>query len=266
MSNETKKTKPNFTRAIVRKPAFNFAEGLTTQNLGTPSFEKALEQHEAYCAALRQCGLELIELPANEAYPDSTFVEDTAILTPNCAILSRPGAPSRQGEVDDVRDALIHYYSRLYAIQPPGTLDGGDICEAGGHFFIGVSQRTNEAGALQLAEILAGEGFTSELIDIRRTPGILHLKSGIAYLGDRQLAVIQTLVTHPAFREYELLELPLGEEYAANCVLVNDYVLMAAGYPRFQQMLEEEGHRLIILEMSEYQKMDGGLSCLSLRF
>ncbi|MDI6694431.1 MAG: hypothetical protein QME21_05235 [Anaerolineales bacterium] len=266
MSNESNRTKPTFTRAIVCKPAVNFAEGLTTQSLGVPSYEKALEQHAAYCAALRQCGLELIELPADASYPDSTFVEDTAILTPHCAILTHPGALSRQGEVDRVRDVLIHYYSRIYAIQPPGTLDGGDICEAGRHFFIGVSQRTNEAGALQLAEILAGEGYTSELIDIRRTPGILHLKSGIAYLGDRQLAVIQALANHPAFREYELLELPLGEEYAANCVLVNEYVLMAAGYPRFQKILVEAGHRLILLEMSEYQKMDGGLSCLSLRF
>ncbi len=266
MSDILNNRKPAFTRAIVRKPAPNFAEGLTTQNLGTPSYDKALEQHEAYCAALRQCGLELIELPTDAAYPDSTFVEDTAILTPNCAILTRPGAPSRQGEVDSVRDVLIHYYSRLYAIQPPGTLDGGDICEAGRHFFIGISQRTNEAGALQLAEILAGEGYTSELIDIRHTPGILHLKSGIAYLGEKRVAVIQALADHPAFREYELLRLPPDEEYAANCVRVNEYVLMAAGYPHFQKMLDEAGYQLIVLEMSEYQKMDGGLSCLSLRF
>jgi dimethylargininase len=259
-------THPVFRRAIVRPPASNFAEGLTTQDLGMPSYEKALQQHAAYCQALRRCGLELIELPANSDYPDSTFVEDTAILTPRGAILARPGAPSRQGEVEAIRSVLTGYFERLAEITDPGALDGGDICEAGEHFFIGVSLRTNQAGAEQLANFLAQLGYTSDLVDIRGVPGILHLKSGIAYLGEGRLALIEALAEHPAFRGYDVIRLEPQESYAANCVRVNDYVLTAAGYPHFQRALQEAGYQPLLLEMSEFQKMDGGLSCLSLRF
>lgn len=255
-----------FTRAIVRPPSANFADGLTTQDLGAPSYALALQQHALYCQALRQCGLELTELPPDPAYPDSTFVEDTAILTPRGAILARPGALSREGEVAAMRPVLEHFYDRLAEITAPGTLDGGDICEAGEHFFIGVSERTNEAGALQLAEFLASLGYTSDLVDIRGVPGILHLKSGIASLGDGRLALIDALAGHPAFRGYQVIRLEPPENYAANCVRVNDYVLVALGFPRFQRALQDLGYRPLPLDMSEYQKMDGGLSCLSLRF
>ena len=260
------KTHPIFTRAITRKPSHNFANGLTTQALGEPSYEKAMQQHTAYCDALRRCGLELIELDADPAYPDSTFVEDVAVLTANSAILTLPGAFSRKGEVGPIRDVLIKYYHRLYAIQEPGTLDGGDICEAGRHFFIGISERTNVSGAVQLAEILAREEYTSDLVDIRGVPEILHLKSGIAYLGDHCLALIDSLAGNPVFRAYHRLAVPAGEEYAANCVRVNDYVLTADGFPGFRDLLESAGFKPLLLDMSEYQKMDGGLSCLSLRF
>jgi dimethylargininase len=259
-------THPTFHRAIVRPPSSNFADGLTTQDLGTPSFDKALEQHAAYCQALRRCGLELIELPAEPDYPDATFVEDTAILTPRGAILARPGAASREEEVQSMRPVLAGFYERLAEIKAPGTLDGGDISEAGEHFFIGVSERTNQAGAEQLADFLAGLGYTSNLVDIHGVAGILHLKSGIAYLGEGRLALIDALVEHPAFRGYEVIRLEAQENYAANCVRVNDYVLTAKGYPQFQRALEAAGYRLLALDMSEYQKMDGGLSCLSLRF
>jgi dimethylargininase len=259
-------THPVFCRAIVRPPASNFAEGLTTQDLGLPSYETALQQHAAYCQALRRCGLEVIELPADPDYPDSTFVEDTAILTPRGAILARPGAASRQGEVETIRPVLVEYFKRLAEISDPGTLDGGDICEAGEHFFIGVSLRTNRAGAEQLADFLAQLGYTSDLVDIRGVPGILHLKSGIAYLGEGRLALIEPLAKHPAFRDYDVIRLKPQENYAANCVRVNDYVLVAAGYPQFQRDLEAAGYQPLALEMSEFQKMDGGLSCLSLRF
>ena len=128
-----------FKKAIVRPPAANFADGLTTVDLGKPDFNQALEQHTRYCAALEQCGLALTWLEADARYPDSTFVEDTAVLTEHSAILTHPGAPSREGEVAAISRALRQFYSRFCAITAPGTLDGGDICEAGTHFFIGVS-------------------------------------------------------------------------------------------------------------------------------
>jgi dimethylargininase len=255
-----------FTRAIVRTPGSNFADGLTSVDLGVPDYAKALQQHERYCAALQQCGLTLTHLEADLRYPDSTFVEDVAILTEHAAILTRPGAPSREGEVASMQDVLAQFYPQLDAITAPGTLDGGDICEAGAHFFIGISERTNEEGARQLTELLARQGYTSSCVDIRRTPGILHLKSGIAYLGDNRMVVIDALADHPAFRGCELVRVQPGEEYAANCVRVNDRVLLAAGFAACEATLRGLGCSPIVLDMSEFQKMDGGLSCLSLRF
>jgi dimethylargininase len=244
----------------------NFADGLTSVDLGTPVYGRALEQHEAYCAALTQCGLKLTRLEADELYPDSTFVEDTAVVTERGAILTRPGARNRTGEVAGAREALAQFYSTLISIHHPGTLDGGDICEAGNHFFIGISERTNETGALQLTELLASWDYTSSFVDIRDMKGILHLKSGLAYLGDNRLVVIDALSNREEFRTYDLIVVIKQEEYAANCVRVNERVLVAAGYPELERRLSELGYQTIGLEMTEFQKMDGGLSCLSLRF
>ena len=254
-----------FTRAIVRPPAPNFAEGLTTAGLGAPDYRRAMDQHSAYCTALEQCGLGLITLSPDPEYPDSTFVEDTAVLTERCAVLTRPGASSRAGEVAAIKNQLANFYTALTSIQAPGTLDGGDVCELDEHFFIGISERTNEAGAHQLAQKLASFNYTSSLVDIRDVSGILHLKSGLAYLGDGRLAVIDSLAERSEFADYDLLRLNAGEEYAANCVRVNDRVLVAAGYPVWEEKLKTLGYQTIALEMSEFQKMDGGLSCLSLR-
>jgi dimethylargininase len=255
-----------FTCAIVRPPGSNFADGLTTVVLSLPDYLIALQQHDRYCAALEQCGLKLIRLSIDLRYPDSTFVEDTAILTERGAILTHPGALSRAGEVISIKETLSKFYSTLQSITAPGTLDGGDICEAGNHFFIGLSHRTNEAGAQQLTEFLAQLGYTSSCVDIRNTDGILHLKSGIAYLGDNRLVLIDALVDRSGFRGYEIIHVAPAENYAANCVRVNDYVLIAQGYPILEKTLNNLGYKTIALDMSEYQKMDGGLSCLSLRF
>ena len=257
----------HFTRAIVRPPASNFAGGLTTVDLGAPDIDLTLRQHAAYCAALVRAGCTLIGLPADEAYPDSTFVEDTALILPQQgAILTRPGAPSRAGEVTAMRDALARFFSVLPEIVAPGTLDAGDVCEAGSHFFIGLSQRTNEEGARQLAAWLAAHGCTAATVDIRTVDSILHLKSGIACLAGNRLVLIDVLAEHPAFAGYEIIRVDPGDEYAANCVQVNDVVFVAAGFPRFHATLRRLGYQLEILDMSEYRKMDGGLSCLSLRF
>jgi dimethylargininase len=215
---------------------------------------------------LERCGLKLILLDADERYPDSTFVEDTAVLTEQCTILTRPGAPSRTGEVESIDSVLAKFYPAGHSIREPGTLDGGDVCDAGDHFFIGISQRTNESGAQQLAEILATVGYSSTPVDIREVGGILHLKSGLAYLGDRRLVVIDSLAEHEAFRGYELVQVNRHEQYAANCIVVNDYVLIAGGFPLLEKKLRALGQHTIAVDMSEFQKMDGGLSCLSLRF
>ncbi|HEY8225955.1 MAG TPA: arginine deiminase family protein [Pyrinomonadaceae bacterium] len=255
-----------FTRAIVRPPAPNFAQGLTSVDLGVPDYRCALQQHQAYCDTLRSCGLSLVTLDPDVAYPDSTFVEDTAVITQRGVVLTRPGATSRGGEVKVIGEVLGNTFGSLSRISAPGTLDGGDICEAGDHFFIGISKRTNESGAKQLASFLTDFGYTSSLIDIRDIDNILHLKSGVAFLGNRQLVLIEALLAREEFRSYDIISVPVGEEYAANCVAVNGGVLIAAGFPVFEQRLRDLGFASTPLEMSEFQKMDGGLSCLSLRF
>lgn len=255
-----------FTRAIVRAPTANFADGLTRVDLGTPDFARALAQHRAYCDALRACGLALVELAPDARHPDATFVEDTAILTPRGAIVTRPGADSRAGETTAIAAELARHFGSLARIEAPGTVDGGDICEADEHVFIGVSDRTNAAGARQLAAWLAGIGYTSSEVDIRGIDTILHLKSGIAYVGDRTLVLMDALFDHPAFDGYRKLRVDRDEEYAGNCVRVNDRVLVASGYPRFEAALRAAGYDPLALDMSEYRKMDGGLSCLSLRW
>ena len=255
-----------FTKAIVRPPGANYATGLTTVDLGAPDLERALKQHEAYCQTLKSCGLNLIRLGADEDHPDSTFVEDTAVLTARGAVITRPGAPSRRGETSQIAPVIRDYFSTVHLIEEPGTVDGGDICEAGEHFFIGVSLRTNEHGARQLAGILESFGYSSSLIDIRGVSNILHLKSGLAYLGGKQLVLIEALGGRKEFSGYELVCLDSSEDYAANCLEVNGKVLIADGFPATRRELEHRGYQTIALDMSEFQKMDGGLSCLSLRF
>jgi dimethylargininase len=254
------------TKAIVRAPCAKFADGLTGVDLGKPDYELALEQHAAYCRALEACGLSLTRLSPDDRYPDSTFVEDTAVLTPHGAVIARPGTASRLGEIDDLEPVLQDFFTRFYAIHEEGRLDGGDVCEAGDHFFIGVSRRTNEAGAVQLAQFLDALGYGSTLIDIRSLGNILHLKSGLAHLGGNRLAVIDELKGLKQISGYDLVELEPAEAYAANCLVINDRLLIASGFQGFQDRLQRLGYKTIVLDMSEFQKMDGGLSCLSLRF
>jgi dimethylargininase len=252
--------------AIVRTPSINFGQGLTTAGLGAPDHDRALAQHEAYCAALERCGLALERLDPDPRHPDSTFVEDTAVLIPGLAVIARPGAESRAGETSAIRAVLARSHAKLEVIAAPGTLDGGDVCEAGGHFFIGLSERTNEEGARQLAAVLERSGRTSALVDVRGVEGILHLKSGLACVGEGRCVAIGALARHPALRGREIIPVEPGEEYGANCLRVNGRVLVAAGHPRLERTLRGLGYDTIPLEMSEFRKMDGGLSCLSLRY
>lgn len=225
-----------------------------------------LAQHASYCDALEKCGLTLTTLEADLGYPDSTFVEDVAVLTGRVAILARPGAPSRAGEVEAIRPVVESFFPATFSIEAPGTLDGGDICEAENHFYIGLSHRTNQEGARQLTVHLGASGYTSSIIDIRAMSSILHFKSGVSYIGENVLVVIEEMATDARFSKFDLISVGAEESYAANCVRVNDRVLIADGYPGLQRQLVARGFKPLALDMSEFQKMDGGLSCLSLRF
>ncbi|HKO42772.1 MAG TPA: arginine deiminase family protein [Pyrinomonadaceae bacterium] len=261
------RTNSELTRAIIRSPSRNFAAGLTSSGLPAPDHQLTVKQHDHYCLALENLGLRLIRLPADERHPDSTFVEDTAILTKRVAVITRPGAPSRRSEVDDITQTLNQFYSSVQTITGPGTLDGGDVCQVGDHFFVGVSARTNQDGATQLSEILRRAGYSCTSIDIQDlSPRLLHLKSGLAYLGGNNLVVDSELFDRAEFQEFDRICPDPDEAYAANCLAFGNTILIAAGYPRFEAQLRLVGFNTVTLNMSEFQKMDGGLSCLSLRF
>ena len=233
---------------------------------GAPQPSLALEQHRRYREALEACGVSTEALPADPRHPDGCFVEDTALLTARGAIITRPGAPSRREETRAIEAALGRYFADFARIEAPGTVDAGDVCDADGHFLIGVSARTNEAGAAQLAGLLADLGYRADLVDIRAIGPLLHLKSGLACLGDGRMLASADIPPLRALAAYEVIEVPARDRYAANALRVNERVLVAAGYPATRAAIEALGYEVVELEMSEFRKLDGGLSCLSLRW
>jgi len=237
--------------------------GITEANLGQPDYEKALEQHSQYVRALESCGLEVLVLEALEAHPDATFVEDTALLTRNGAILTRPGAESRRGEVDSIGHAVTRFYNRIQSIQAPGTLDAGDIMMVGDHFYVGLSARTNQEGADQLNRILKEYGMTSSCVTLKE---VLHLKTGLAYLEKGVLAISGEFLKDATFDKFKKVIVDPDESYSANCIWVNGTVIVPAGFPKTRQSIESLGYETLEVNVSEFRKLDGGLSCLSLRF
>jgi dimethylargininase len=251
-----------FTRAVVRAVPETIDAGITSAYLGKPDFEKARKQHDQYVGALQKCGLEVTELGADARYPDSVFIEDTAVVTDRCAIIANPGAVSRRGEVHEVEEVLSGLYENVEHIVSPGTLDGGDVLQVGDHFYIGLTRRTNKEGAEQLSALLRGYDFGASFVELRR---FLHLKTGVAYLGGDDLLVAGELVETNEFAGFDKIVVTPEEEYCANCIRVNDHVLVAGGFKETKEKIVERGYEVIELEMSEFRKVDGGLSCLSLR-
>jgi dimethylargininase len=251
-----------FARAIVRDVPNTISAGITTADLGQPDADKAREQLRSYLAALEACGLEVILLDPDERYPDSVFIEDTAVVTERCAIVTNPGAPERRGEVREVENVLVDLYGEVERITDPGTVDGGDVLQVRDHFYVGLSMRTNREGAEQLSAILYSYGFGISFVGLRR---FLHLKTGVAYLGGDNVVVAGELVERDAFRGFDRIVVPAEEEYGANCLRIDGRVIVAKGYETVGHSIAELGYEVTGLEMSEFRKLDGGLSCLSLR-
>ena len=251
------------TKAIVRTPGRSMIAVLTNANQGKPDYEKALLQHRQYITALESCGLEVHVLIADENYPDSTFVEDVALLTKRCAIITRPAASSRRGETSSIQPVLERFYPCIEKITSPGTLDGGDVMQVGEHFYIGTSARTNLAGANQLISILERYGMSGSTVPVTEC---LHLKTGVTCVTEKTLLATDAYVSRPEFAEFKVLPVTAAENGAANCIHINGKVLMPAGFPQVRQSLIAEGAQVIEIDISEYAKLDGGLTCLSLRF
>jgi dimethylargininase len=190
-------------------------------------------------------------------------VEDTAVLTGRCAVITNPGAASRQGEELSIKEALKKFYTNIESITPPGTLEGGDVMQVGDHFYVGLSARTNKEGARQLAEILNKYRYTASFIKMKK---FLHLKTGLAYLKNNHLLVAGEFIDNPEFETFNRIFIDESEGYAANSIWVNGGVLVPMGYPKIKAAVETAGYKVLEVDVSEFRKLDGGLSCLSLRF
>ena len=251
-----------FSTAITRKPGKNFFQGITKANLGEPSYPDMLVQHNAYIEALKKVGLRVIELESLTAYPDAYFVEDVAVVTPDVAVISNPGAAARNGEQQHIEPTLAQY-REIAHIEPPGTLDGGDVLMVGKHFFIGLSERTNPLGAAQLGEIL--EHYGNTWISVPVGAG-LHLKSNVNWVGGDTLLIGAAFAGEPEFEAFKQINIDPEEAYACNTMWINGTLLTPKGFPNTQEQLDVLGLPVIELETGEIEKMDGGLTCMSIRF
>ncbi len=252
-----------FKHAIVRRLAKSFQEGLTSSNLGKPNYNKAVIQHSDYIGALKRCGLDIIEIEADERFPDSTFVEDTAVVNKNVAIITTLGASSRKGEELEVKKVLERFYDHIEFIKNPGTLEGGDILKVDNQYYIGLSKRTNKEGARQFTEIVKKYDYSCLTVQL---VNLLHLKTGLAYIGDNNLIISVEFIDNPIFKDFNIIEVDKDENYAANCIRVNSYILIAKGFQKLKNSILKLGYKILEIDMSEFRKMDGGLSCLSIRF
>lgn len=217
-----------YEKAIVRKPGKTIVDGISSNDLGKPIYKKALKQHRNYVEALERCSVE-----------------------------------SRSGEEIKIKRRLEEFYDRIEIVESPGTIEGGDVLRVCDHFYIGLSTRTNKEGAKQLINILEKYDYTGSTVPLKKA---LHLKSGIAYLGDNNLLAAGEFIDNPIFNNFNIIKVDNDERYASNCIRVNDYVLVAEGYQKTIKAIERAGYKTIRVDVSEFRKLDGGLSCLSLRF
>lgn len=247
--------------AIVR-PVPNSYDRCVRTNTERIDVALAKKQHEEYCKTLQELGLKLIWVKGDDSLPDSCFVEDTAMIIGDKAIMCRMKVKSRAREVTEVAKVL-EKLKEIYYIKPPATIDGGDVLKIENRVFVGLSKRTNLQAVQQLRKIL--NRCDVEIVPVK-VQNVLHLKSACTYLGDKYVILSRGHFDVDILRDYEKIAVPRGEEYAADCLAVNGTILMARGYPKTKKMIEEAGFSVKELEMSEFRKGEGALTCLSILF
>ena len=250
-----------FQTIIVRTPGENCGAGLTSVDLGTPDPILLRQQWEYYVKTIEDLDVDVVVLPALSDLADSYFVEDVAVVTPEIAVITRPGADSRRPEAEHMVETLKSFRA-VARIEAPGTLDGGDVLVVGKHCIIGLSERTNRSGAEQLCHYLEEHGYRGDIVEV---PEALHFKSSVNFVDEETLLVTSSCANLECLAGYRLIVVPDGENYAANVVWMNGQVLMPEGYPGVRALLIEHGANVIEMPVSEIAKMDGGLTCLSLR-
>jgi len=245
--------------AIVR-PVPDSYERCVRTNVEKIDIALARNQHEEYCKTLQKLGLKLIWIKGDDALPDSCFVEDTAIVIGEKTIICNMKIKSRASEVIEVAKVLKKL-KETYYIKPPATIDGGDVLKIENRVFIGLSARTNLHAIRQLRKVL--EGSDLEIVPVK-VQNVLHLKSACTYLGNNYVILSKGNFDVSVLRDYEKIVVPRGEEYAADCLAINGTVLMARGYPKTKKLVENEGFSVKEIEMSEFRKGEGALTCLSI--
>lgn len=254
-----------FTHAITRRPAASITRGLRAVDTGTPDLGLMQAHHDAYVAALRETGATVIELAPLDAYPDGVFVEDTALCLPQGAVIMRPGAPSRLGEAAEMAPHLRALYAQVVQITGSDSfIEGGDILVTEKEILVGRSARTNAAGIAELSGLVAPWGH--RLREVHTPPGVLHFKTDCSLLDADTILSTQRLSASGCFDGYRVIPVPEGEEAAANTIRFNNLILMPAGFPKTRDAIARAGFALREIGNSECAKLDGGMSCLSLRF
>jgi dimethylargininase len=255
----------SFSHAITRRPAASIIQGLRAVDTGNPDLALMQAHHDDYIAALRATGATVIELPALQDFPDSVFVEDTALCLPEGAVIMRPGAPSRLGEAAQMAPHLTALYANVVTITGADSyIEGGDILMTETEILVGRSARTNAAGIAELTRLLAPWGHTVR--EVHTPLGVLHFKTDCSLLDSQTVLSTERLVASGCFAGYRVIHTAPGEEACANAIRFNDTVLMPSGFPGTRDRLLAAGYTVREIGNSECAKLDGGMSCLSLRF
>lgn len=254
----------HFNSAIVRKPPSSVINGLRAEDRGDPVYAAVKSEHEAYVKALETAGMAVTVLPALDAFPDSLFVEDPALVFSEGAILLTPGTASRRGETREIAPVLNDNFDKVLELPQPGNAEGGDILVTPDSVMIGISERTDLAGATGLINQLKKLGLKGEIV---HTPkGVLHFKTACSLLDEETILVTRCMAASGLFKGIRNMILPEGEEPAANALRINETLLISAGYKRTIDMLDQEGYRVVPVKTAEIEKIDAGLSCMSLRW
>jgi dimethylargininase len=253
-----------FTRALCRAPAPSAVHGIRADGGPDPDFAGLAAEHGAYVATLCDLGLTVEVLPPLDDFPDALFTEDVALTFPEGAILLRPGAPSRAGEVMHIRDALVAHHPQLLEMTGPGYADGGDVLRLADRVVIGLSDRTDHAGATELAKLIETLGRRAEIAET--PPAVLHFKTGCGLIDERTILAVPALAACPQFDGLEVVLTPPGEEPAANILRIRETVLIGDRWLATRAMLAARGIETRPLPTDQIAHIDAGLSCMSLRW
>lgn len=254
----------SFSHAIVRAPGQSIVSGLRAQELGTPDLDVFLAHHADYVDALKSTGAVVTELTALELFPDAVFVEDAALCLPKGAIVMRPGAPTRLGEAAAMEPVLKRFYSQVARIDGPGFIEGGDILTTETEILVGKSARTDAAGVAELRSIVARWGY--KLREVQTPPDVLHFKTDCSLLDEETILSTRRLAASGCFAGYKVIYTAQGEEACANAIRFNNLVILPAGFPKTADTLSNAGYDVRLVGNTEAAKLDGGMSCLSLRY